>query len=336
MLWAEHVAKNTARERDDVFNEVARHFNDAELVELTGVCGLFAFNNRFQDSMRLPIEETGEVDKIRASARADPHRLKTFVESLYADWPQHFVVPDAGTSAIAIDPGRREGTQASSGARVPLLDPAQAFGETAAFFDATQRFLEAMPNAVRLWAHIPHVAKMVVLFWLVLERTGAGGVLTGRIKVLALIRTSYVNACDYSLAHYAVLGARVGVTTAQSAVLGTDDGASAACFSPAEKAAIAWAGLVALNTAKRRDDAFAELKLHFDDAEVVELTGTCALCNMLNLVHNALRVPAESAAEIAAFNRSMQIDAARVKAYIGDMLADWPLEFPVPDAGARG
>ena len=64
VLWAEHVAKNTARERDDVFEEVHKHFNDAELVELTGVCGQFASSNRFQDSLRLPIEEHGEVSKI--------------------------------------------------------------------------------------------------------------------------------------------------------------------------------------------------------------------------------------------------------------------------------
>ena len=90
MLWAEHVAANTAGERDEVFAEVRREFSDAELVELTGICGLFAVSNRFQDSMRLPIEEQGEVDKIRQSVRADPKRLKAYVARLVDHWPRAF------------------------------------------------------------------------------------------------------------------------------------------------------------------------------------------------------------------------------------------------------
>ena len=90
MLWAEHVAKNTAGDRDDVFAEVRRHFTDAELIELTGVCGLFAISNRFQDSLRLPIEEQSEVDKIRQSVRADPDRIRAYLDRLVEYWPQAF------------------------------------------------------------------------------------------------------------------------------------------------------------------------------------------------------------------------------------------------------
>ena len=76
MLWAEHVAKNTARDRDDIAEEVMQHFSDAEFVELTAVSGLFGQSNRFQDSMRLPIEDAHEVDNIRTSVRTDPAKLK--------------------------------------------------------------------------------------------------------------------------------------------------------------------------------------------------------------------------------------------------------------------
>ena len=69
MLWAEHVACNTAGSRDDVYNEVAKQFTPAELVELTAVCGLFAQSNRFQDSLAMPIEAPHDVDKIRTSVR---------------------------------------------------------------------------------------------------------------------------------------------------------------------------------------------------------------------------------------------------------------------------
>ena len=35
VLWAEHVTKNTARSRDDVYEHVRGIFDDTELVELT-------------------------------------------------------------------------------------------------------------------------------------------------------------------------------------------------------------------------------------------------------------------------------------------------------------
>ena len=41
VLWAEHVTKNTARSRDDVFERVRSIFDEQEIVELTMICGLF-------------------------------------------------------------------------------------------------------------------------------------------------------------------------------------------------------------------------------------------------------------------------------------------------------
>ena len=32
VLWAEHVTRNTAKTRDDVFQEVRRHYDDREFV----------------------------------------------------------------------------------------------------------------------------------------------------------------------------------------------------------------------------------------------------------------------------------------------------------------
>ena len=88
MLWAEHVTKNTARSRDDVFDEVRQHFNDAELVDLTLVCGLFNMFNRFMDSLHIPIEDQGEVDKIKRSVGLDPERVTEFMRTVADNWPK--------------------------------------------------------------------------------------------------------------------------------------------------------------------------------------------------------------------------------------------------------
>jgi hypothetical protein len=93
VLWAEHVTRNTARSRDDVYEEVARHFDEAEIVELTLMSGFFNMFNRFMDSLNIPIEPMEEVDKIKRSVRVDPDRVRGYLETVLANWPSDFPDP---------------------------------------------------------------------------------------------------------------------------------------------------------------------------------------------------------------------------------------------------
>ena len=385
MLWAEHVAKNTAGEREDVFAEVKRQFTHAELVELTGICGLFAVSNRFQDSMRLPIEEQGEVDKIRQSVRADPARLKAYVERLVEHWPQAFpsspaLLPEQRAAVASLTPspspgGRGErraadarhldregstvlpspsgrGIESEGGfsvaayqrlavkatskgivhCRVLLLGPATTTGDAAHFFAAAERLLGGVPNTVRVWGHVPHVGKLVLPFFVAIERAGCGSVLPAALKLLVIARTSHINSANYTLAHALAIAHAEGAFEDQLDELANVQCVSSPRFSERERAALVWAQHVAQNTAKYHDAVFEELKRYFNDAEIVELTGLCAETNMVNRFCNALRVPVESTAEIAALYRTSSIDPARLRAYLETVLADWPQQRPVPDA----
>ena len=93
VLWAEHVTKNTARARDDVYEDVARQFDEAKIVELTLMSGFFNMFNRFMDSLHIPIEDETEVNKIKRSVRVDPENVRTYLETLLADWPDEFPEP---------------------------------------------------------------------------------------------------------------------------------------------------------------------------------------------------------------------------------------------------
>ena len=93
VLWAEHVTRNTARPRDDVYEGVFRQFDEAEIVELTLMCGFFNMFNRFMDSLHVPIEDEAEVDKIKRSVQVDPERVRGYLETLLADWPNAFPEP---------------------------------------------------------------------------------------------------------------------------------------------------------------------------------------------------------------------------------------------------
>lgn len=329
VLWAEHVAKNTARERDDVFAEVKREFNDQELVELTGVCGLFGQSNRFQDSMCLPIEDQSEVDKIRQSVRADPARIKIYLERMLEHWPREFPAPSTKRAGASARLSASTGTTRTP--RVPLLDPATASVDSARFMDAARKLLGALPSSARVWAHVPHIGKLFLPFFVAFERDGVGSVLSAALRLMAMLKTHHVLAGDYLLAHHTVLARAAGVSEKQLAALSSGDLSASPLFSERERAAIAWAGEVARNAAKRNQALYEALRKHFNDAEVVELTGLCAICSYADLFHNALRVAVEAPAEIEALNTSIRIDPERLRAYLATLLADWPAEFPIPD-----
>lgn len=326
------MAKNTARTRDDVFAHVKQYFSDAEFVELTGVCGYFASNNRFQDSMRLPIEAQGEVDRIKVSVRADPVRIKDYIAQVLENWPSEFpLVPCATVASVPAEVPRPGSAPVSAppASRLALLDPQSAQGETARFFSNAELLFGAITNAVRIWAHSPYIAKLILPLVATLQREGAGSILPSALKAMVRIRTSLAHEAAYSLAHGIAQARATGVTESQIAALIAGKHADSPCFNAHDRAALIWADYVAPNTAKRHDDIFEELKRHFSDAEMVELTGLCALSSQLDLIQNALRVPLESPAEIERINRMVYLDPQQLRSYLANLLADWPQEFPM-------
>ena len=94
VLWAEHVTRNTARARDDVFEKVREHFSEEELIELTMMSAYFNFFNRITDSLKIPLEVQKEVDLIRRSVVLDPGKVKRYIESLVRDWPDEIPGPN--------------------------------------------------------------------------------------------------------------------------------------------------------------------------------------------------------------------------------------------------
>ena len=63
--------------------------------------------------------------------------------------------------------------------------------------DAVTAMLGRVPNSYRVLLHSPQVAAMLLPINAVLQREGAGSVLSTRIKEFAVIKTSQVNGCAY-------------------------------------------------------------------------------------------------------------------------------------------
>jgi alkylhydroperoxidase family enzyme len=89
-----------------------------------------------------------------------------------------------------------------------------------------------------------------------------------------------------------VLGQALGLTDAELAALQGDYRASA-LFDAREKAVLAWSEAVTLNTAKRDDAVWNELRGLFSDAEIVEISLATAMFNMINRLNDSFRTELE-------------------------------------------
>jgi hypothetical protein len=89
-----------------------------------------------------------------------------------------------------------------------------------------------------------------------------------------------------------VLGQALGLKDEEFDALQGDYRASS-LFDQREKAVLAWSEAMTLNTAKGDDTAWEELRSQFSDAEVVEISLSCALFNMINRLNDSFRTDLE-------------------------------------------
>lgn len=89
-----------------------------------------------------------------------------------------------------------------------------------------------------------------------------------------------------------MLGQALGLTDAEFDALQGEYRASS-LFTDREKAVLAWSEAMTLNTAKRDEAVWAELRHHFNDAEIVEISLACAMFNMINRLNDSFRTELE-------------------------------------------
>ena len=142
-------------------------------------------------------------------------------------------------------------------------------------------------NLYRALANSPELLSAWIEFaWSVRQKPGS----PRRLRELMIVRGATLMDCAYELAHHRLMAVRSGVSETDLAAL--DGWREATCFSPAERAALAFMEAMVEGTVP--DDVNAELARHFDPAERVELTLTAGLYCMVPRVLEALRVPLEA------------------------------------------
>lgn len=89
-----------------------------------------------------------------------------------------------------------------------------------------------------------------------------------------------------------MLGQALGLKDEEFDALQGDYRASS-LFDRREKAVLAWSEAMTLNTAKRDDAVWEELRSQFSDAEIVEISLACAMFNMINRLNDSFRTDLE-------------------------------------------
>ena len=114
-----------------------------------------------------------------------------------------------------------------------------------------------------------------------------------KIQQLVIIKTSALNASAYCMSHNVPLGRKIGLSEAQIAAVQGDDYMNSPDLSEQQKAAVRWAEAVTKMTARDDEAAFAAMKKHFSEKQIVELTVFCGMWNYSNRLCEALHVDLE-------------------------------------------
>jgi alkylhydroperoxidase family enzyme len=114
-----------------------------------------------------------------------------------------------------------------------------------------------------------------------------------KIQQLVIIKTSALNRSAYCMSHNVPLGRKVGLTEAQIKAAQGKDYMASPDLDDRQKAAVRWAETVTNMTARDDDEAFAAMKRHFTEKQIVELTVFCGMWNYSNRLCEALHVDLE-------------------------------------------
>ena len=114
-----------------------------------------------------------------------------------------------------------------------------------------------------------------------------------KIQQLVIIKTSALNRSAYCMSHNVPLGKKVGLSEAQINAAQGKDFMASPDLDDCQKAAVRWAEAVTQMTARDDDEAFAAMKRHFTEKQIVELTVFCGMWNYSNRLCEALHVDLE-------------------------------------------
>lgn len=172
--------------------------------------------------------------------------------------------------------------------RIQPLDPDTVPGLREKL-EVVEGMLGFVPNSTLIMARRPEL--LAAFQQLAAAALGPGRVDAG-LKVLVGHVASRAAGCRYCIAHTGHIAERRHVPAGK--IEAVWDFERSALFTPAERAALAFAQAAGAVPNAVDDGEFAALRKHFDEEEIVELLGVIALYGFLNRWNDSLGTPLES------------------------------------------
>jgi uncharacterized peroxidase-related enzyme len=142
-------------------------------------------------------------------------------------------------------------------------------------------------NQVRVMAHRPVAVKH--LMGLLLEMSDEA-IIPKRYLEIAIVVVSTLNKCEYCIAHHAPRAVEHGLPAKAVSEILTDQPEG---FDDIDLLVRDYAVQVTNNFNFVRDKIFEDLKQHFTEAQIVELTLRIALCGFFNRFNDVLQIEME-------------------------------------------
>jgi alkylhydroperoxidase family enzyme len=175
-----------------------------------------------------------------------------------------------------------------------MISPEEADGQTKKVYDEVIKQWGRISNFSKILAHQP----AALMGWMLpndairLSKVKSDPEYV-KIQQLVIIKTSALNQSAYCMSHNVPLGKKVGLTEEQIAAVQGNDYMSSPHLDERQKAAVRWADTVTRMTARDDETAFAAMKKHFSEKEIVELTVFCGMWNYSNRLCEALHIDLE-------------------------------------------
>jgi uncharacterized peroxidase-related enzyme len=168
-------------------------------------------------------------------------------------------------------------------ALVRYVSTAEAAEGIKARFQKMEEKGHEVPNFLRILAHSPELLEGFVSLNGALNRMQ----LDPKLRELAYIRASEINACGYCLQHHKKAGRKAGLDERQ--VNETETYESNAIYDELQQDVIRYTEEVT-RTVIVTDELIDRLKQKLSDRELVELAATVALANFTNRISETLRL----------------------------------------------
>ena len=179
-------------------------------------------------------------------------------------------------------------------ARVTMIPPETSEADVRSVYDDVLKQWGRISNFSKVLAHQPAALRGWMLpndaIRLKNVKTDPDYV---KIQQLVIIKTSALNRSAYCMSHNVPLGKKIGLSEEQIAAAQGTNYMNSPALDARQKAAVRWAEVVTNMTARQDDAAFEEMRKHFSEREIVELTVFCGMWNYSNRLCEALHIDLE-------------------------------------------